>query len=92
MLNGVDSSSLTIKKAPPDNRYVLSSLGWRSALAAKTMKELGYENIAHLEPGFTGWVDAGESVEEITSGGKWFNTKQDIAASMDPSSSGTDEQ
>ena len=48
------------------------------------MKDLGYENIAHLEPGFTGWVDAGESVEEITSGGKWFNTKQDIATSLDP--------
>ena len=52
------------------------------------MKDLGYENIAHLEQGFTGWVDAGESVEEITSGGKWFNTKQDIAVSLDPSSSG----
>jgi len=23
-------------------------------------------------------------VEEITSGGKWFNTKQDIATSLDP--------
>ena len=87
----VDSSSPYHKEEfSPDNRYVLfCSLGWRSALAAKTMKELGYENIAHLEPGFTGCVDAGESVEEITSGGKWFNTKQDIAASMDPSSSGT---
>ena len=87
----VDSSSPYHKEEfSPDNRYVLfCSLGWRSALAAKTMKELGYENIAHLEPGFTGWVDAGESVEEIASGGKWFNTKQDIDVSMDPSSSGT---
>ena len=87
----VDSSSPYHKEEfSPDHRYVLyCSLGWSSALAAKTMKELGYENIAHLEPGFTGGVDAGESVEEITSGGKWFKTKQDIAASIDPSSSGT---
>ncbi len=90
----IDSSSPYHKEEfSPDHRYVLyCSLGWRSALAAKTMKELGYENIAHLEPGFTGWVDAGESVEEITSGGKWFNTKQDIAASIDPSSSDIAEQ
>ena len=87
----VDSSSPYHKEeCSPSRRSVrYCSLGWRSALAAKTMKELGYDNVAHLEPGFTGWVDAGESVEEITSGGKWFTTKQDVVASLDPSSSGT---
>ncbi len=33
--------------------------GGRSALAAKTLKEMGYENIAHLEGGIKAWKDAG---------------------------------
>ena len=42
------------------NRYVFyCASGWRSALATKVIGELGYTNVAHLEPGFTGWKDAG---------------------------------
>ena len=33
--------------------------GWRSALAAKTVQEMGVENVCHLETGFTGWVEGG---------------------------------
>ncbi|MBG01032.1 MAG: sulfurtransferase [Acidimicrobiaceae bacterium] len=80
----IDSSSPYYREEfSPDRRYILyCSLGWRSALASATMKELGYENVAHIEAGFTGWVDAGEAVEEVTSGGKWFNSNQDVADSI----------
>ncbi len=32
--------------------------GGRSALAAKTLKEMSYGNIAHLDGGFKAWKDA----------------------------------
>lgn len=55
-----------------DERYVLHcASGWRSALAAKTLVELGYSNVAHLEPGFNGWRDSGGAVEDISSAAKW---------------------
>jgi rhodanese-related sulfurtransferase len=83
----VDSSSPYYREEfSVNNRYIIyCSLGWRSALAAATMMELGYENVAHLESGFTGWVDAGEEVEEVTSGGKWFSTNHDVISSLVPS-------
>ena len=37
--------------------------GGRSALAAAALAELGYENVAHLDGGITGWRDAGKPVE-----------------------------
>ena len=38
--------------------------GWRSALAAKTLKDMGFANIAHMDGGFNAWKDAGHSIEE----------------------------
>ncbi|MCF4097399.1 rhodanese-like domain-containing protein [Maritalea mediterranea] len=32
--------------------------GWRSALATKTAKDMGFENVAHLEGGFGAWREA----------------------------------
>jgi len=37
--------------------------GWRSALAAKTAKEMGLENVAHIEGGFGAWKQAGGPTE-----------------------------
>ena len=37
--------------------------GWRSALAAKTAKEMGLENVAHVEGGFGAWKQAGGPIE-----------------------------
>ena len=37
--------------------------GNRSALAALTMKQMGYENVASLARGFQGWADIGGEVE-----------------------------
>ena len=35
------------------------ALGWRSALAARSLQEMGVPNVAHIEGGFNGWKDAG---------------------------------
>jgi rhodanese-related sulfurtransferase len=56
----------------PENRYILYCAGGgRSALAAQTLKEMGYPNVAHLEAGFGGWADAGMPVEDVQEGSKW---------------------
>lgn len=48
----------------PDSRIILHcASGGRSALAAKTLRELGYKNVAHLDGGIKAWQTAGKSVE-----------------------------
>ena len=37
--------------------------GWRSALAAKTAKDMGLKPVAHILGGFKAWKDAGGPVE-----------------------------
>jgi len=37
--------------------------GWRSALATKTAKDMGFENVAHIEGGFGAWCAAGAPIE-----------------------------
>ncbi len=57
----------------PDRRYILYCAGGgRSALAAKTMKDMGYSDIGHLEPGFGGWESAGMQVEDTAGTSKWI--------------------
>ncbi|MCC7017363.1 MAG: rhodanese-like domain-containing protein [Rhodospirillales bacterium] len=36
--------------------------GWRSALAAKTLKDMGVDRVAHIGGGFSGWREAGGAV------------------------------
>jgi rhodanese-related sulfurtransferase len=33
--------------------------GWRSALAAATLQEMGLKPVAHVEGGYRGWKEAG---------------------------------
>ena len=40
-------------------------LGWRSALTAKTLQDMGMTNVAHVDGGFTAWKDAGAPVETL---------------------------
>ena len=50
----------------PTRRVILHcASGGRSALAADTLKHLGYENVAHLDGGITGWKAAGQPVEAV---------------------------
>ena len=37
--------------------------GTRSALAAKTLKDIGYENVSSMADGFGGWKDAGYPIQ-----------------------------
>ena len=38
------------------------ALSWRSALAAASLKEMGLDNVMHIEGGFEGWKQGGGDV------------------------------
>ncbi len=40
-------------------------LGWRSALAAKSLQDMGMTNVAHMDGGWTEWVKAGGPTETL---------------------------
>lgn len=66
MLEFYADPALPIHKSElePDRRVILHcASGGRSALAAMTLKEMGYSDVAHLEGGFTAWKQAGQPVE-----------------------------
>ena len=45
----------------PGTRVILHcASGGRSALAAQTLQEMGYEDVAHLDGGIKAWKDAGK--------------------------------
>lgn len=47
----------------PQKRVILHcASGGRSALAALTLKQMGYTNVAHLDGGLKAWAEAGQSV------------------------------
>ncbi len=51
------------KLTAADNLVLYCNLGWRSALAAKTLKDMGLTNVSHIGGGLAAWQDAGEPVE-----------------------------
>ena len=48
---------------PAHRVIVYSAAGSRSALAAKTLQQLGYRDVAHLDGGFKAWVEQGLPVD-----------------------------
>jgi len=40
--------------------------GWRSALATKTVQDMGLENVCHIAGGYRAWKDSGAPTEEVT--------------------------
>ncbi len=49
----------------PNRRTILHcASGGRSALAADTLRQLGYSDVAHLEGGLNAWKETGHPVEE----------------------------
>ncbi len=55
--------SSTYHQAPldPSKRVILHcASGGRSALAAATLQDMGYERVAHLDGGFKAWQEAGK--------------------------------
>lgn len=67
MLEFYADSSLPYHKPEFDKnkRIILHcASGGRSALAAATLKQMGYDNIAHLDGGLKAWKDSGNPVIE----------------------------
>jgi len=51
----------------PNRRVIFHCAGGgRSALAADTLKQMGYDRAAHLEGGFAAWKASGRPVEEAS--------------------------
>lgn len=48
----------------PSKRIILHcASGGRSALAAQTLKDMGYEDVAHMDGGIKAWKDAGKATD-----------------------------
>ncbi|HEY0732764.1 MAG TPA: rhodanese-like domain-containing protein [Chitinophagaceae bacterium] len=66
MLEFYADPSLPYHKAEfqPENRIILQcASGGRSALAAQTLKQMGYNNVAHLDGGIKAWKENNLTVE-----------------------------
>ena len=51
-------------RVPRDQKVVIyCASGNRSAFAADTMQQMGYENVASMSGGFRGWAESGGEVE-----------------------------
>ena len=68
-----DPHSPYFRKWFQENRRIVlfCAAGGRSALAAKALGDMGFTNVAHLEPGFKGWQDADETVEDVRATSRW---------------------
>ncbi len=44
---------------------LICGAGWRSALAAKTLQDMGMTNVAHIDGGYTEWVQQGGPTETL---------------------------
>jgi len=52
--------------ADASKEYILfCGAGWRSALAAKTLQDMGMSNVAHIDGGFAEWIKQGGPVETL---------------------------
>ncbi len=64
----VDPDSPYHKKifADESKEFVLfCGAGWRSALAAKALQDMGMTNVAHIDGGWAAWVKAGAPTETL---------------------------
>ncbi len=64
----VDPASPYHKPALSDEsrEYVLfCGAGWRSALATKSLQDMGMTNVAHIEGGWEGWTRARAPIESL---------------------------
>lgn len=50
----------------PKEFILFCAAGWRSALATKTLQEMGLERVAHMDGGFGAWKAAGAPITEKT--------------------------
>lgn len=52
--------------AQAENLILYCGTSGRSALAANTLKQMGFENVTHMAGGFKAWVEAGHPVDPFT--------------------------
>ncbi len=59
------SMETKIEALIPRDRHVIvyCQSGNRSAFAADTLQQMGYEDVASMSQGITGWIDAGGEVD-----------------------------
>ena len=50
--------------------------GGRSGFATKALREMGFTDVAHLEPGFGGWKKAEEPIEDVASTSRWMRKEK----------------
>ncbi len=63
------SSTYHREEFNPDRRIIFHcASGGRSALAADTVAQMGYKNVAHLDGGLKAWKESGREVEGGQSG------------------------
>ncbi|WP_371932433.1 rhodanese-like domain-containing protein [Pararhizobium sp. IMCC21322] len=46
-----------------DSFVLFCAAGWRSALATKTLQDMGMTGLAHMGGGFTAWAEAGLPID-----------------------------
>ncbi len=46
-----------------DRLVLYCNLGWRSALAAKTLQDMGFTNVSHIGGGLAAWREQGGPIE-----------------------------
>jgi rhodanese-related sulfurtransferase len=51
--------------------------GGRSVLAVEALKDMGFNNVAHLEPGFGGWQSAEEDIHDFGASSRWVRRPKD---------------
>jgi rhodanese-related sulfurtransferase len=60
-----------------DRRIVVFCAGGgRSVLAVLVLREMGFRDVAHLEPGFRGWSEAGAPVEDVSATSRWVRRER----------------
>ena len=65
----LDTQSPYYKKDIPVevNKILFCASNWRSALATKTLMEMGFDNVMHVEGGYQSLIDFGFKKKEVQS-------------------------
>ena len=48
-----------------DSLILYCNKGWRSALAAQTLKKMGAEGVVHMQGGMEAWKNQGGAIEQV---------------------------
>jgi rhodanese-related sulfurtransferase len=51
---------------PELTKILFCASNWRSALAAKSLMEMGFDNVVHVQGGYQSLIDSGFKKKEVT--------------------------